>query len=206
MTFKIRDLCIELSFPLVALMTAVIIFDTSMSVIICFASVIAHETGHLLAMRHFRSYPQKIKLTLFDIAIIDRKKITLSDNAELIITLAGVTVNFFLSAISYFILYFTPNSYIEIFLNTNLTLGLFNILPIDTLDGGQALFILLSKKFSPFTSMKILDIISFIILIPVAVMGFLVLLQSKYNFTLLLTALYLITVILLKNTKFNVCN
>ena len=201
MTFQLGKISFELSFPLVALMTAVIIFDTSMSVIICFAGVIAHETGHLLALRYFGSYPQKIKLTLFDIAIIDRKKTTLSDKAEIIITLAGVTVNFILAGISYF---FIQNPYMEIFFNTNLTLGLFNSLPIDSLDGGQALFILLSRKFSPFTSMKILDIISFIILIPVAVMGFLVLLQSKYNFTLLLTALYLIAIILLKNTKFNV--
>lgn len=201
MNFKLGKLYIELSFPLVALMTAVIIFDTSMSVIICFAGVIAHETGHLLALRHFGSYPQKIKLTLFDIAIIDRKKINRSDKAELIITLAGVTVNFILAIISYFLLTVTKNPCIEIFFNTNLTLGFFNILPVDSLDGGQALFILLSKKFSPFTSIKILDIISFIILIPVAVMGFLVLLQSKYNFTLLLTALYLIAIILLKNKK-----
>ena len=198
MTFQLGKISFELSFPLVALMTAVIIFDTSMSVIICFAGVIAHEAGHLLALRHFGSYPQKIKLTLFDIAIIDRKKTTLSDKAEIIITLAGVTVNFILAGISYF---FIQNPYMEIFFNTNLTLGLFNSLPIDSLDGGQALFILLSRKFSPFTSMKILDIISFIILIPVAVMGFLVLLQSKYNFTLLLTALYLIAIILLKNRK-----
>ena len=201
MNFKLGKLYIELSFPLVALMTAVIIFDTSMSAIICFAGVIAHETGHLLALRHFGSYPQKIKLTLFDIAIIDRKKINRSDKAELIITLAGVTVNFILAIISYFLLTVTKNPCIEIFFNTNLTLGFFNILPVDSLDGGQALFILLSKKFSPFTSIKILDIISFIILIPVAVMGFLVLLQSKYNFTLLLTALYLIAIILLKNKK-----
>ena len=201
MSFKFRHLCMEISFPLVALMTAVIIFDTSMSVMICFASVIAHETGHLLAMKHFGSYPQKIKLTLFDIAIIDRKKITRSNKAELIITLAGVTVNFILVIISYFLINIFQNPYIEMFLDTNFTLGLFNILPIDSLDGGQALFILLSMKFSPFTSMKILDIISFVILIPVAVMGFLVLLQSKYNFTLLLTALYLIAIILLKNRK-----
>ena len=104
MTFQLRHLCIEISFPLVALMTAVIIFDTSMSVIICFASVIAHETGHLLAMKYFGSYPQKIKLTLFDIAIIDRKKITRSNKAELVITLAGVTVNFILVTISYFLM------------------------------------------------------------------------------------------------------
>ena len=172
-----------------------------MSVIICFASVIAHETGHLLAMKYFGSYPQKIKLTLCDIAIIDRKKITRSNKAELVITLAGVTVNFILVTISYFLMNISENSYIQMIFDTNFTLGLFNSLPIDSLDGGQALIILLSMKFSPFTSMKILDIISFVILIPVAVMGFLVLLQSKYNFTLLLTALYLIAIILLKNRK-----
>ena len=201
MTLRLRHLCIEISFPLVALMTAVILFDTSMSVLICFASVIAHETGHLLAMKYFGSYPRKIKLTLFDIAIIDCKKITRSDKAEFIITLAGVTVNFILVTISYFLMNISENSYIQMIFDTNFTLGLFNSLPIDSLDGGQALFILLSMKFSPFTSMKILDIISFVILIPVAVMGFLVLLQSKYNFTLLLTALYLISILLLKNRK-----
>lgn len=201
MTFTIGKIRFEMSFPLVALMTAVIIFDTSMSVIICFISVIMHESGHLLALKHYGSYPQKIKLTLFDIAIIDRQKITRNDHAELVITLAGVTVNFIMAGIFYLLFFFFRNEFLETFFMTNLTLGLFNSLPVDSLDGGQALLILLSKHFSPFHAVRILDILSFIILVPTAFMGFLVLLRSKYNFTLLLTALYLITIILLKNKK-----
>ena len=201
MTFKIRNICFELSYPLVALMTLVIIFDTSMSVIICFVSVICHESGHILALRHYGAYPRKIKLTLFDIAISDCQKITRKCKDELIITLAGVTVNFVLAIISYIFLKMTSNYYIQIFFDTNMTLGLFNILPVDSLDGGQAMLIILENHFSLEKSNIILEIISFIILVPVLIMGFLVLLQSKYNFTLLLTALYLITIILLKNKK-----
>ena len=201
MTFKIGQIYFELSYPLVALMTLVIIFDTSMSVMICFVSVVCHESGHILALHHYGAYPRRIKLTLFDIAILDRQKITRKCKDELIISLAGVTVNFILAIISYFFLTIMPNYYIQVFFDTNMTLGLFNLLPIDSLDGGQALLIILENHFSPAKADLILEVISFIILLPVLIMGFLVLLQSKYNFTLLLTALYLIAIILLKNRK-----
>ena len=201
MTFKIGQIYFELSYPLVALMTLVIIFDTSMSVMICFVSVVCHESGHILALHHYGAYPRRIKLTLFDIAILDRQKITRKCKDELIISLAGVTVNFILAIISYFFLTIMPNYYIQVFFDTNMTLGLFNLLPIDSLDGGQALLIILENHFSPAKADLILEVISFIILLPVLIMGFLVLLQSKYNFTLLLTALYLITIILIKNKK-----
>ncbi len=201
MTFQIGKITFEMSFPLVALMTAVIIFDTSMSVILCFASVILHETGHLLALKYYGSFPDRMKLTLFDIAIIDRKKNARSDKAELVITLAGVTVNFMIAGLFFFLFRFFQEKTLETFYITNLTLALFNSLPVDSLDGGQALLILLGKILSPYHAVKVLDIISFIILIPTAVLGFLVLLQSKYNFTLLLTAMYLMTLILLKNKK-----
>lgn len=201
MTFQLGKITFEISFPLTALMTAVIIFDTSLSVVICFAGVILHETGHLLALRHYRSSPEKIKLTLFDIAIVDRKKNTRTDTAELVITLAGVTVNFIMAALFFFLYGIFPSQPLEMLCMTNLTLALFNILPVDSLDGGQALLIILTKFLSPYRAAMVLDIISFMILIPTAVSGFLLLLRSKYNFTLLLTALYLITLILLKNKK-----
>lgn len=201
MSFCIGKLKLELSFPLVALMTAVIIFDTTMSIIVCFIAIILHESGHLIALRHYNSFPEKIKLTLFDIAIIDNKKYSRSTKDELVVVLAGVLINF-ISALIFYILfqYFDLNFFKNMYIS-NLSLGIFNILPIDTLDGGQALFLIISMKFSIHCSMIILDIISFIILVPVACIGFLILLQSKYNFTLLLTSLYLIAIILLKHCK-----
>lgn len=201
MTFRIGKLYFELSFPLVAVMTAVIIFDTAMSVIICFIAVIIHESGHLATLKHYNSFPEKIKLTLFDIAIIDKKKYSRSTKQELVVVLAGVAMNF-ISAVIFYILYILSDMmfFKNLFLSS-LTLGFFNLLPVDTLDGGQALFLILSSKLTLQRAELILNIVSFVILIPVACIGFLVLLQSKYNFTLLLTALYLIAIILLKRRK-----
>lgn len=198
MIFQTGKLSIKISYPLVTIMTAVIVLDTSMSVLICFITIILHESGHLLALYHYKSFPEKITLTLFDIAIIDKNRYSRNNKQELVIILAGVTVNF-ISGIIFYILFmcFEQNFLYNLFFSS-FTLGIFNILPVDTLDGGQALFLLLSQKFSLYKSTVILDIISFIILLPVACLGFMVLFQSKYNFTLLLTALYLIAIILLK--------
>ncbi|MGN0470117.1 MAG: hypothetical protein ACI4GV_04300 [Acutalibacteraceae bacterium] len=201
MIFRIGKLNIELSFPLVAIMTAVIIFDTTMSVVICFIAIIMHETGHLAALAFYGAFPKKIKLTLFDIAIVDSGKYTRNSRQELVVVLAGVTVNFVFAVVFYIVFRCTNMFFFGNMAVSHATLGVFNILPVDSLDGGQALFIILTKHFSIYKSMIILDIISFIVLVPVACTGFIVLLRSKYNFTLLLTALYLITVILLKHRK-----
>ncbi len=196
MSFRIGRTVFELSFPLVGIMTAVILLDTSMSVLLCFAAAIMHELGHLAAMRYYGCIPDRIKLTLFDIAITDRKKVMRNSSHNLVITLAGVAVNFISAVICYIIFSFTGNSVLQQFFASHLTLGLFNSLPVDTLDGGQALLLILTRFFSPDTSEKILMFLSVMVLIPAACLGFLILLQTKYNFTLLLAALYLTAVIL----------
>lgn len=201
MIFRVGKLNIELSFPLVAIMTAVVIFDTTMSVVICFIAIIMHETGHLTALAFYHSFPKKIKLTLFDIAIVDSGKYTRNYKQELTVVLAGVAVNFVFAVIFYVAFRCTNFMFFRNIAMSNASLGVFNILPVDSLDGGQALFIILSKHFSIYKTSMILDIISFIVLIPVACIGFIMLFRSKYNFTLLLTALYLIAIILLKRKK-----
>ena len=84
------------------------------------------------------------------------------------------------------------------FVSAHLTLGVFNSIPVSTLDGGQALLILLQHRMSPYRANRILDVLSLVILFPLAAAGFWVLLRSKYNFTLLAVSLYLIAVVLLK--------
>lgn len=83
-------------------------------------------------------------------------------------------------------------------ISENLILGFFNILPIESLDGGQILYIFLSNKMQNDKAIVFLEVISFIILLPLAVIGFYMLLKSKYNFSLLLISCYLISVIIIK--------
>lgn len=52
MKLKIYGVTFEISYPLAVIMTAVIIYDSSMSVLSCFVSVILHESGHRRFIRN----------------------------------------------------------------------------------------------------------------------------------------------------------
>lgn len=201
MKLKIGRLTLEMSFPLVAVMTLIILYDNSLSVVVCFLAVLIHESGHLLALHHYGSFPSRIRLTLFDFAICDQKKSLRGLRQELVVILAGVTFNIIFALFAFGINCLFPDIFWERLFDANLTLAVFNSLPADSLDGGQAAFLLLCEKTDIHKATKMLDIISFIILLPIGVLGFLVLLRSKYNFSLLLTALYLIASIFLSRSK-----
>lgn len=201
MRIRLKNFTVEVSFPLIAVMTAVILYDSGMTAAVCLIAVLLHEGGHLLVLWCFGSFPKKIRITLFDIAIVDRSKALMDTKKELAVVLAGVTSNFIFAVLSYLLYTITGQVFFSGLINANLTLAVFNSLPADSLDGGQALYILLCRHFPVNKAMLLLDIISFIVLIPTACLGFLVLLQSKYNFTLLLTSVYLMAAILIRNKK-----
>ncbi len=201
MKIKLGSLYVIISIPLCCVMTAIILLDSSQTVILGCISAVLHESGHLIFMKRFDSFPKKIKISLFDIAIIDNKKYKRPLHQELLITLGGVMMNLIFGLI-FFVLYLSLNyNFLLILAGTNTLLLIYNLLPVDTLDGGQALYLILSSKLSEKSTERIMLIASLIILLPCTILGFLLLLQSKYNFTLLLTSLYLIAVILLKRSK-----
>lgn len=201
MRIKLGNLSIIVSIPLCCVMTAIILLDSSQTVMLGCFSALMHELGHLFFMWRFNSFPKEIKISLFDIAIIDHKKFNRPLYQELLITLGGVMMNLIFGSVCFVLYLVFKYNFLIILAGTNILLLVYNLLPVDTLDGGQALYLILSSKLSEKATERVMLILSLIILFPCTVLGFLLLLQSKYNFTLLLTSLYLIAVILLKKTK-----
>ncbi len=199
MKLKIGGIVFEISFPLAAVMTAVILFDSSLSVVVCFLSVIFHESGHLVMLHHFGCMPESIRLTLFDIAIVDKSKSLRGFSQEIAVVMAGIAFNFLFGTAALILLHIFSGGIWELFVNANYTLAFFNLLPAETLDGGQALLLILCRKMEMRKAMITADIISVVIIIPLGILGFIVLLRSKYNFSLLLTAIYLLAVLLMKH-------
>lgn len=197
MNFRIGRTEISVSFPLVGIMTAIIIADRSFSVVICFCAALMHESGHIIALRLCGYVPEKISLTLFDIAITDSGKALRSFRSEVFVTLAGVAVNFLSSAAGFLVYSIERNEYLMMFISVHLVLGLFNSLPVSGLDGGQVLALVLSRRMTPRTADRIMKIISAAVLVPAAAAGFLVLIRTRYNFTLLTASLYLLAAALL---------
>ena len=81
-------------------------------------------------------------------------------------------------------------------------LAAFHLLPIAPLDGGQALFALLSRRLPTERAGTVVWAFSLLILLPLAVLGFWVLLQSRYNFSLLAVSVYLMFLLVFKRGRF----
>lgn len=200
MTFRLRGLTLEISYPLAAAMALILIYDNSMSAFLCFLAVIVHESGHLFFLYRFGEFPERIRLTLFDIAIVDRKKPLRSFSKEIAVTLGGIGFNLAAAAVSAVFGSVCGIDSACCFAYTNLSLAAFNGLPATSLDGGQAVFLLLCRHLTPDRAFVISDMISLAVLIPCSVLGFLILLRSRYNFSLLLSSLYLIVIILMRKS------
>ena len=87
---------------------------------------------------------------------------------------------------------------LELLALITINLGVFNLLPIEPLDGGQALFCLLALFVSERTANRVVMAVSVLVLFPLGVAGWMVMLGSRYNFSLLAVCVYLFLLILLK--------
>lgn len=189
MKLRIADLRFYIGYEVVAAMTAVLLLDRENRVICCFAAALLHELGHVWMMRLFSVRVRGLKLRLFDILIEADEPDSL--RADICITLGGVMMNFLCAVV------FCPFS-LKLGL-PHLMLGVFNLLPVMSLDGGRLLSLLLSRRFSPRVSETVLRITTFLFLLPLMTAGIFLLFQSGYNYSLLAISLYLTAILLIKH-------
>lgn len=154
-------------------------------------SILLHECAHLTAMILCGAFPSGISVSAFGMEIIVPEKAVLTYRQNVAISLSGPLLNFMLALAADL---FAAKAFAGI----NLVLGCTHILPIEPLDGGLALKSLLTEKLGADKAGKFCFVLSLLILFPVAVLGFMLLIYSKNNFSLLLLALYLIFYLLFK--------
>lgn len=167
----------------------------------CCFGVIIHEFGHLILMLIFGSKPKKISISLFEIAISDESRQQRSDLQNFFIVFFGPFANF-ICFIIFFLLYLYIRIDLMNFAYVNLSLCLLNLLPVMSFDGGQMLYILLCRRFSGETAEKAVNIVTLIALFPLAVLGFIILFNSDYNFSLLFVCGYIILSLIFKNNRY----
>lgn len=185
---RIGNIDFFIGFEAVAAVTAALLLDKENRVAACLLAALLHEFGHVVMMRLFSCDIQSVTLGLFDVNIrADEPK---SDKADFFITLGGPMMNLFCATIFFF--------FSKKIMAANLALGVFNLLPAESLDGGRLARIILSKKFSPLTVDRTMKISTFLFLLPLFFFGIVILLRSRYNYSLLAAALYLLAVLALK--------
>lgn len=188
MKLRLNRLELYVGYEVVAAMTAVLLLDRENRVICCFLAALLHELGHVAVMRLYRVRIGAVRLRLFDVLI--EADAPPSFRADVLITLGGVCANFLFFALFY------PLS-LKLSL-PHLALGVFNLLPVMSLDGGHLLTILLERRFSPRAAAVVLRITTFLFFLPLCTAGIYLLLNSGYNYSLLAISLYLLAILLLK--------
>lgn len=162
-------------------------------------SAFLHEMGHITAAYFCKEKIKKINVGFASVDIVAAGK---NHENSLAVLLSGSLANFTVALIFKVLYLYSGSKVIGVIMYQNLYIGIFNLLPISTLDGGQILFLLLNKKFNIFLSEKILTVISVIFLVPVCALAFLILIKSRYNFSLLILVCYLISYIFFKKDNF----
>ena len=176
-----------------------LVTDSKGVIIYGFISALLHEFGHLFCMRIFG---YRVKIINFGFLNADIVSSDFEDKQFLLILFSGCFVNFLIANLFGVLFMYSSVELFKIIVLQNIGLGIFNLLPISNLDGGQIFYVLLKTKFSELVAMRISNVVSFVFLIPILIFGFYVLLNSKYNFSLLLLSLYLISYILFKEDIF----
>lgn len=189
---------LEVQFWFAATVTVLILLSPAFAGALLAAG--CHELGHLASMRACACMPEKIVLHAFGVDIEDRKS-TGSYFRDALISLAGPAANLllFLCCLP-FASFQSP--VLQSFFAANGALAAFHLLPIAPLDGGQALFALLSRRLPTERAGTVVWAFSLLILLPLAVLGFWVLLQSRYNFSLLAVSVYLMFLLVFKRGRF----
>lgn len=188
MKFTIFGTKITVSFLFLAIITFMFLIDKSGFLLPMTISIILHEIAHLVLMSVFGCQPKEILIIPGGIEI--RRSFCLRKNQEILISLSGPFINIFL-----FIVFLNLNLEFSLI---NFCIGIFNLLPLTFLDGGEILKILLRNKIGEEKAENILGLINFFIGMLGIFFGVFLIINKTPNISLIVFSIYLITSVIIK--------
>lgn len=184
---------IELKFSCFVLLAFCCIFTGVEGGAVCFLAVCLHELAHLAVLKGCGGAPAKIAVSALGCRVVLNGGRPLPDLCQAAVSLAGPIANW-LSFLAAICLGLSKSQ----FAGASLALAVTHSLPVEPLDGGLALRYLLRSRLSADKTERICRAASALFLFPLAVLGFIVLLRTRYNYSLLALSLYLMLYLVLK--------
>lgn len=191
MSFKVKGIKFTVTFMFSAMIALFLSLRAPQAVLIAVISSLLHEIGHLSVMLAVGNRPESVRLELGGMNIKRCESVRTSIKSEILIALGGAAVNA-LIFISCTVAYCLCGG--ELVLNgacINLILMTFNLLPVKGLDGGMALYYMLSFRYDSDFSSGIIKITSVVFLALIYLWGVYVFVLSGYNISVLMIAVFL---------------
>ncbi len=184
MHIKLLGINFKISFLFTVYLALITVLDKTGEILYFFIAAAIHESAHLLTMCFLKSKPKEILLLPGGINILAKGSAAAFD--DLIILLSG--------PISNLICCFAFNG---IFSYASLLLFLYNILPVNGLDGGSILHILLSLILKDSICNAIVNILTALFYL-VLVILFLLFFGGNEYYSIIIYSVYMISVLFLK--------
>lgn len=192
---------IEVSYTLLCLFAVSVLLGASGGFLWCAAAIVLHECGHLAMMKVFGYFPERIKISLFEISVTDEKRHLRRFYQNVLIIFFGPFSNF-ICFLPCYLLYLKGIGILLPLAAANLSVGLFNLLPVLSLDGGQLLRLFLCRKMPQARAERVVAVCTFVCIFPLAAAGFLMLLQTG-NLSLLFVSGYLVFALICRDDRFD---
>lgn len=194
--FRLLGYPVQIGVGFCAALCLVCWIDRSGTMRACVLAAAVHELAHLTAMRALCWSACEIRLTALGIRLIRREQTPYPYRAECIVLLAGPAANLLMAAVLAGI--GRQWSAVHPFMMAQLTLGLFNLLPVEPLDGGQTVNAMLRQMLPLKRADRVADLLTMAVLLPLASTMILQLLRQRMNFSLLAATVYLIIFFVMK--------
>lgn len=156
--------------------------------LLAFFTVFFHEAGHLLFINKSKIEINYIKIEPFGITIRLKSFFIKNNKEEILIALWGPLFNFILAFLSF--VFFKEK--LMFFTLSNLSMGVFNLLPAYPLDGGRILRAFFSEKIGYLKSYRLTFKATKIISSLITVMGLFVIYKTKFNFSVCIIGAFLL--------------
>lgn len=171
-----------------ALALLLVLFGQAQAFVWAFAAVCLHETGHAMAAKA-RGYAVT-GLVLLPFGAMMSAEDELDGTSGVIVGLAGPAVNLFLALATVGLWWLFPAvyPYTEYFLYANLSIGLFNLLPVYPLDGSRVVLGLAKNRLKAVRGLQIAGVTVSVAMFAVFVTA---IFFGVYAFTFGVTALFL---------------
>ena len=158
-------------------------------------AAVLHELGHLSALWLLRDTPHSFRVGLFGAAIERNNAANLTYGQEMLSAAAGPAVNLLLAGILACLLPVSRRLLPAV--QVNLSLALFNLLPLRVLDGGQILYAALCRRRLPEEARKIQKTIAAGVSVPLTAIGILLWKRGVGSYSLLLSSLFAVVSVVL---------
>lgn len=189
MIFRIHNTRITLQFGFFAVPALVLCLGGGEHFLPAVLSCAVHEAGHIIAAWLCGMRIGEIRFGMLGIHMYGDTQ-TVSYLRRAAVSLAGPLINF----IGFLLCLPLPQPYYAM----QLVLFIFHIFPAVPLDGGTALYCVLCSVMPERSAARWSMGISVVLAFLLGLLGFLILLQSRGNFTLLAAAMYIVIYIVLK--------